>query len=544
MPFTFTLAPPRGAGERECRTLASGTLSVGRAANNDWVLQDPNRHMSKTHCVLSIEGGRLILTDLSTNGVFINGARQPTTRDDRIELTDGDEFRIGEHSIAVAQVATVPQPVVGIGRNQAGDGGPLDVDPLDDPLGRPPPSTPGFVHPYISPQAVARGDDPFDLLDADKPRHAPAFTDDMFRGREPLDRWQGPAQPDSVDGIHHAFTPPRAIAGPPADVDFDALIGDFPMEFGGGPPAPAHNRLAPPAVRSLPAAAPGVPPAAARPAPLGMPPSPAFRSPSDDPLGGPPDFDLRPPTPVVAPAEAPAPPARSAAALPPSQPQAALALPSPDVRSAPQPPMPSAAGPAGDPGALITAFLEGAGVAGLKLPDKSPELAMREAGAIFRAMVEGLRLVLMSRAAIKNELRVEQTMLGPRDNNPLKFSISAADAVMALLAANPAVHKPPLEAAREAFADIQSHELAVMAGVQSALSSLLKRFSPETLESRLQRGVLPGSRRARNWDLYCATYREIAREADDDFQAVFGREFARAYEAQIRKLSSRGGVDG
>jgi len=30
-------------------------------------------------------------------------------------------------------------------------------------------------------------------------------------------------------------------------------------------------------------------------------------------------------------------------------------------------------------------------------------------------------------------------------------------------------------------------------------------------------------------------YAEIAREAEDDFQAVFGREFAKAYAAQARK---------
>jgi predicted component of type VI protein secretion system len=36
--------------------------------------------------------------------------------------------------------------------------------------------------------------------------------------------------------------------------------------------------------------------------------------------------------------------------------------------------------------------------------------------------------------------------------------------------------------------------------------------------------------------MFCATYKDIAREAEDDFQALFGREFARAYTAQINKL--------
>ena len=48
--------------------------------------------------------------------------------------------------------------------------------------------------------------------------------------------------------------------------------------------------------------------------------------------------------------------------------------------------------------------------------------------------------------------------------------------------------------------------------------------------------IMPGARKARIWELFCTTYKEIAHEAEDDFQSVFGREFARAYDAQMRKL--------
>ena len=159
---------------------------------------------------------------------------------------------------------------------------------------------------------------------------------------------------------------------------------------------------------------------------------------------------------------------------------------------------------------------------------------------VFRAMVEGLRQVLISRAAIKNEFRVEQTMLRARDNNPLKFSVTDQDAVAALLQPGRAGYKPPLASAQEAFDDVRSHELAVMAGVQTALLGLLRRFEPAALEKRLSVGmldtILPLARRARTWELFCATYKDIVREAEDDFQAVFGREFARAYHAQVQKL--------
>src|SRR3978361_770786 len=72
---TLRLAGGGLAGPSQTKLLTSGTLSVGRGPGNDWVLPDPDRHLSKTHCVISIENGRTVLTDLSTNGVYINGAR-------------------------------------------------------------------------------------------------------------------------------------------------------------------------------------------------------------------------------------------------------------------------------------------------------------------------------------------------------------------------------------------------------------------------------------------------------------------------------------
>jgi type VI secretion system protein len=188
---------------------------------------------------------------------------------------------------------------------------------------------------------------------------------------------------------------------------------------------------------------------------------------------------------------------------------------------------------------MLAALLRGAGVPDLRLSG-DPVASMEAAGAVFRAMVEGLREVLMSRAAIKGELRVEQTMLRSRDNNALKFSVTVEEAVAALLLPSRPGYKAPLAAVQEAARDIQSHEMAVMAGVQTALIGLLKRFDPATLEARLSPGrldsFLPGARKARIWELFCDTYKDIAREAEDDFQSVFGREFAKAYDAQMKKL--------
>jgi type VI secretion system protein len=186
----------------------------------------------------------------------------------------------------------------------------------------------------------------------------------------------------------------------------------------------------------------------------------------------------------------------------------------------------------------LRAFLEGAGIANPSVSE-DPETALRNVGRVFRALTEGLREILMSRAAIKGELRVEQTLLKPSNNNALKFSFTPEDAIIALLSAGRPGYMPPLGAVREAFDDIKTHEIAVMAGVQTALMGLLRRFDPEALEARLAQGsiasIVPAARKARLWDSFCELHRTIAGEAEDDFQAVFGRAFAKTYKQQSRK---------
>ncbi|MBK8507682.1 MAG: type VI secretion system-associated FHA domain protein TagH [Candidatus Competibacteraceae bacterium] len=99
-------------------------------------------------------------------------------------------------------------------------------------------------------------------------------------------------------------------------------------------------------------------------------------------------------------------------------------------------------------------------------------------------------------------------------------------------------YMPPVEAVRESFDDIKAHQLAVVAGIQAALNHLLERFDPGNLEDRLEQNVLdnlwPANRKAKYWDLFTAEYQAIAREAEDDFNKLFGDEFARAYESRVR----------
>jgi FHA domain-containing protein len=110
-----------------------------------------------------------------------------------------------------------------------------------------------------------------------------------------------------------------------------------------------------------------------------------------------------------------------------------------------------------------------------------------------------------------------------------------------LLAPHSQGFMPPADAMRDAYNDLRSHQFGFMAGMRAALEGVLARFDPAHLESRLTRksmlgSLVPASRRAKLWELYEHLYRDISKEAQDDFQTLFGKEFLRAYEAQIDKL--------
>jgi type VI secretion system FHA domain protein len=176
----------------------------------------------------------------------------------------------------------------------------------------------------------------------------------------------------------------------------------------------------------------------------------------------------------------------------------------------------------------------------------TPEL-MRRIGELLRAASDGTVELLRARATVKREMRAEVTGVLARDNNPLKFAPDGLAALEQLLAAHPVRgFMDAVPAMRDAYDDLQAHQLAFVAGMRAALQGLMANFDPRSLEQRLMKrtvveSVVPAARRARLWELFVEMYDEVSHEAQDDFDALFTREFVRAYEEQLDKLDSRSG---
>ncbi|UTL90859.1 type VI secretion system-associated FHA domain protein TagH [Pseudomonas fluorescens] len=100
-------------GQRPEMVLESGAITLGRAADNDWVLPDPERLVSSRHCVIQFKDGRFYLTDNSTNGVELVHAGIRMRRGNSEPLMDGEVIRIGEYEIQARLESELPLALAG-----------------------------------------------------------------------------------------------------------------------------------------------------------------------------------------------------------------------------------------------------------------------------------------------------------------------------------------------------------------------------------------------------------------------------------------------
>jgi type VI secretion system FHA domain protein len=194
--------------------------------------------------------------------------------------------------------------------------------------------------------------------------------------------------------------------------------------------------------------------------------------------------------------------------------------------------------------ALKRAFLRGAG-----LNDEAMESAvtldaawMEHLGSVLRVVAEGTLALLRSRAVTKRSIRAEGTRIAARANNPLKFAPDAAEALMLLVKTHSSRgFLEPVDALRDAHNDLQVHQLAMVAGMRAAVHELISRLGPEEGPARGMARYIPALHEAQLWQRHLRRHAHLLEHLDDDFDAIFGREFLRAYEAQsqLAHLSAR-----
>jgi type VI secretion system protein ImpI len=213
----------------------------------------------------------------------------------------------------------------------------------------------------------------------------------------------------------------------------------------------------------------------------------------------------------------------------------------------PTPPPPAAVGPAprDTPPTSDNVLTSLLGAAGLKNAAASPEMA-RDLGRIFRVVVSGVMDVLKARQQTKDQFGLGMTTFKRADNNPLKFSADVEDALHNLFVKQQnTTYLGPVDAFEDAFDDMRNHQIAMLVGVRVAFEAMLSEFHPDHLQEQFDRQVKKGAlvsmpARLRYWELYREWIHDMVRDADTSFRELFGDEFARAYEEQLRRLKAQG----
>lgn len=529
--------------------------TIGRADGNLMVLPDPERTISRVHAKVVYRNGTYAIEDRGSNPILVNGNVVGHGRE--WPLAPGDVVQIGGYELGVRAsgapassddpFADVFSPVAGV--------------PAETPLSQPsfqtapPAKAPPRATPPAPPPAGAIPSDWDPLSDDTAARPSSSRAE-----RDPGDLMGPGAADESIDdlfGLGDKSPKPGQEAWP----DDDDFLGVFDPE--GPASGGAGERVAKPRIENarldhdrseLGAAFPGaLPPAVPQPekAPTT---SPSVRAADAqvDPLAA-----AAPPRPQAEPRRGAVVSwdggARQATVVAPAgggRRNSAMSTSSggarPGIR-APETPPPAVA-PA-DNDELLRALLEGLGMARASAITTLTPTLMRLLGTLLAESVSGTVDLLHARASIKREVRAEVTAIRPRQNNPLKFSPTAALALQHLLGPTVPGFLPADEAMRDAFRDLRAHELAVMAGMRSALAGLLQRFDPKALESRItgKSGLgmlLSGGRRAQLWEAYQQLFGQLSAEAEDGFHEVFGRAFLQAYEEQLDRLSGGDGGGG
>ncbi len=185
------------------------------------------------------------------------------------------------------------------------------------------------------------------------------------------------------------------------------------------------------------------------------------------------------------------------------------------------------------PSELFGNFLQAAGIEDTDFYEEEDiTRLLRNTGEIFRALVQGLMALTSGRAESKKQLRMQGTILGPVDNNPIKFSHDIADTIKMLILEDQDGYLGGAEAVRKCYGDITGHQLAMTAGIQAALKKALKRFDPERYDSHGSKGFAV-FKKAAAWDAYCKEYPDIVIKT---LENLLDDEFVRVYDEQIQKM--------
>jgi len=184
---------------------------------------------------------------------------------------------------------------------------------------------------------------------------------------------------------------------------------------------------------------------------------------------------------------------------------------------------------------FLRRFAKGAGLPESALANVDPGDIAERLGALMLLTVENVKQLLQARVESKRAARsANQTMLQALDNNPLKFSPTAAEALRILFGPPTRSYLEAGPAFRQSFDDLKAHQVKTFTAMQQALQMLVEDLDPQTIDKQTDGdrgiGAMLGSRKARLWDTYRARWHAKTHRQEGGMVAVFMAYFAECYD--------------
>lgn len=490
--ITIIKMPDSVAIVESSKTFDNSGGSIGRGKDNTWILDDPERFLSSCHCQFSCENNQFYITDLSTNGTFYNASPHPIGKGSSLPVNDGDTFALGDYvfSMQLSDSVSSADPFASSMVSSSAA--------AEDIFAKPRSNNSDFSHDEFmaGPFAGVNGSSSASLFTT-----GPEETDPLAA----LDKAQGSGE-NNINPVLAASAGFDSNADPFASSTYsdqsdalnqqiswpDAVLEQTSNSASGIPDDWDDDLISAPAQPASPAVEPV---------------SPILHSIESGTLAVE-NRALQKANAIL---------------------QAELKILKQKIKAQQQ------RGVKAD-----TSIVDAMGFQNQHLVDAQIRQINKLVGEVMREMVSGLMQVLGSRSSIKNEFRMNVTTIQPVENNPLKFSANVDDALENMFIKDGNAYKKPLEAVCEGFDGIAEHQLAILAGIKSAFKGVIERFDPVLLDVRFSRqnkgGLIPGSQKAKNWDLYLEYYNGLVGDIDNTFQYLFGDDFVRAYEDQLQRL--------
>lgn len=507
--------------------------SIGRSHDCDWTLLDVDRYISNKHVLISYQNEQFILTDISSNGVFINNARTPLGKQNSHILNISDHIKIGSYEIEVEKLNIVdtPQHVASAISQES------DSDLLGLVMGEGASSSDDDASYLNIPQSAnfdqnshSSTDDDLGLNDIlsgasnykappvhNKPissfESSPEKQSGLSEPKKQLDNNQHYIANDSsipedweLSGILPAiqdYEPPKANIQNPQAVDKEQLFENV---------KPAEPVLPVPQIEPV---APVEPIAAVEPT-TAVEPTAAV-----EPIAA-----VEP----VAPVEPIQPAVTHTAAAS----NVVDSVPSPSKERDEQ------STGSGSNDFLYTLYnklgLPKEYLASINEDDFAEDIA-----TVMLSTTKGLMSLLNSRTLFKQESRLSLTSVQPRSNNPIKFSIDPVDTLEMLLLKKKKGYLTAKESYEEAVNDIQLHQMAFLSGLQATLVGVLKQISPEIIEDKVNeksRSFMGLKANAQYWQLYKEKQELLAKSVTENLNEVLSTYFSEAYQKQINNFKN------